>query len=144
MAKIHLISFNLLGDPPGSREAGRDVQDALRGNVGPWRHQRGTRLHWADQRHLRPGAVRRHHNPGGLGGREERLRPQRRPLLRGGDEEWPPLSMLILRSFATQVEKGERVQEGFRGRQLMDWGNSPETEIKKTVSIPLLFFSWAG
>ncbi|CAF91130.1 unnamed protein product [Tetraodon nigroviridis] len=86
----------LPGDPAGSGEAGGGLRDALRGDVGPRRHQRGARLHRADQGHLRPGALRRHHHPGGLGGREERLRPQRGPLLGGGDQERPPLPVLIV------------------------------------------------
>lgn len=111
VGKFHLVSPAIfdLGDPPGGREAGGRLRDALRGDVGPRRHQRGARLHRADQGHLRPGAVRRHHHPGGLGRREERVRAQRRPLLGGSDQERPPLSVLIWGEFlGTEGVKGGR------------------------------------
>lgn len=116
-----------LGHPPRSGEAGRGVWDALRGDVGSWRHQRGTRLHWADQRHLRPGAVWWHHHPGGLGGREEWVCPQRSSLLRGGDEERPALSMLIWEAFRLLRGKRRRIPEGLIGKWLTDCGVGPET-----------------
>lgn len=41
-----------------------------------------------------------------------------------------------------KLKRGKGCRKDLEGG--MDWGNSPETEIKNTVSIPLLFFSSAG
>lgn len=94
-----LTSCDPTGNSSGGREAGRSIWDALRGDVGPRRHQRGARLHRADQRHLRPGAIWWHHHPGGLGGGEEWVCSQRGSLLWRSDEERPPLSLLIWEEF---------------------------------------------
>lgn len=122
----------LPGDPPGSGEAGGGVRDALRGDVSPRCHQRGARLHRADERHLRPGAVRRHHHPGGLGGREERLRPQRGPLLGGSDEERPPLSVLIRETFRGRSWKGGQRTHS-EGKAFRIWGVNPSADVKETA-----------
>lgn len=125
---LHLIclhdpwSFDLSGNPPGGRETGRSLRDALCRDVSPWRHQRGARLHWADQRYLRPGAIRWHHNPGGLGGCEERLCAQRGSLLRRSDQEWPPLSLLIWDGTeGNEEEKKDSEGSGWRTKVLALW-----------------------
>lgn len=101
------------GDPSRSRKAGRGVWDALRGDIRPRCHQRGARLHRADQGHLRPGAFWWNHHPGRLGRREERYCPQRGPLLWGSDQEWPSLPMLIwVRGLWLKVPS-RWMQEGF-------------------------------
>lgn len=113
--KCHLDAFDPAGDPARSREAGGGVWDALHRDVRPRCHQRGACLHRADQRHLRLGAVWRHHNPGGLGGREEWICAQRGSFVRGGHQEWPPLSLLIWEEFwttGTKVFRGVKALEG--------------------------------
>lgn len=135
--EFDLNTSNVVGNPPRSRKAGRGVRNALRGDFGPWRHQRGARVHWADQRHLRLSAVRRHHNPGRLGGRQERVCAQCGSLVGGGDQERPPLSLLICEEFwkiGLKVLRGVKDSEGCE--RLTDWGVGPLTE---TVCNPLFF-----
>ena len=52
-------------------------------------------LRGSDEGHLWPGAERGHQDPGRLGGRQERLRPQHRPLVWGGHQRQPAVPLLI-------------------------------------------------